>query len=78
MNDDRPGGIGNSTSGRVADLLFGILFLVLAAAILFLSERFARVGAIVAAVTVGGIGIEAIYCAWRGKRSLLARIGPLP
>jgi hypothetical protein len=31
-----------------------------------------------AAVAVGGLGIDALYSAIRGRRSLLSRIGPLP
>ena len=31
-----------------------------------------------AAVAVGGLGLDAIYSAIRGRRSLISRIGPLP
>jgi hypothetical protein len=31
-----------------------------------------------AAIAVGGLGIDAIYSAMRGRRSLISRIGPLP
>jgi len=31
-----------------------------------------------AAVAVGGLGIDAIFSAIRGRRSLMSRIGPLP
>jgi hypothetical protein len=34
--------------------------------------------AYLAAVAVGGLGIDAIYSAIRGRRSLISRIGPLP
>jgi len=34
--------------------------------------------AYLAAVAVGGLGLEAIYSAIRGRRSLISRIGPLP
>jgi hypothetical protein len=34
--------------------------------------------AYLAAVIVGGLGIDAILAALRGRRSLLSRIGPLP
>ena len=34
--------------------------------------------AYLAAVAVGGLGIDAIYSAIRGRRSLMSRIGPLP
>lgn len=66
------------TSRRIVDLLFGIFFTVLAAAILIWSDQASFAGSIIAAGAVGGLGIEAICCAIRGKRSLLSRIGPLP
>ena len=34
--------------------------------------------AYLAALVVGGLGIDAIYSAIRGRRSLISRIGPLP
>lgn len=34
--------------------------------------------AYLAAVAVGGLGIDALYSAIRGRRSLISRIGPLP
>jgi hypothetical protein len=34
--------------------------------------------AYLAAVAVGGLGLDAIYSAIRGRRSLISRIGPLP
>lgn len=63
---------------RIVDLLFGILFVILAAAIVMLSDRTTLAGSIAAALVVGGLGIEAMFSAVRGKRSLVSRIGPLP
>lgn len=34
--------------------------------------------AYLAALVVGGLGVDAIYSAIRGRRSLISRIGPLP
>jgi len=34
--------------------------------------------AYLAAVAVGGLGVDAIYSAIRGRRSLMSRTGPLP
>ena len=34
--------------------------------------------AYLAAISVGGLGVEAIYSAIRGRHSLMSRIGPLP
>jgi hypothetical protein len=78
MNSNLSNRTGKSTSSRIVDLLFGILFAVLGAAILVLSDQLTAVGSIMAAVVVGGLGIEAIIGAVCGKRSPLARIGPLP
>ena len=78
MNRDLSTRPSESTSRRIVDLCCGILFILLAAAIVVLSEQSTLIGSIVAAVVVGGLGIEATFSAWRGKRSLLARIGPLP
>jgi hypothetical protein len=78
MKSDLSKSTDNSTSGRIVDLLYGILFLVLAVTILVLSEQLTLAGSIAAALVIGGVGVEAMFSAWRGKRSLLARIGPLP
>ena len=78
MNQDLSDRTGKSTSKRIVDMLFGVLFVVSAAAILVLSDESTVAGSIAAALIVGGLGIEAIFCAARGKRPLLARIGPLP
>lgn len=78
MNSNLSDRTEKSTASRIVDLLFGILFVVLAVAILVLSEQSTLAGSIVVALVVGGLGIDAIFCAARGKRSLLARIGVLP
>jgi len=36
------------------------------------------VGPVLAAVVIGGLGIEALLSAARNRRCLLSRIGPLP
>ncbi len=78
MNSDLPTRTGKARSSRLVDLLCGVLFVVLAGAILALSDQPTTAGSILAALVVGGLGVEAIFSATRGKRSLLARIGPLP
>lgn len=55
---------------------FGVLFVALALAILAISELSLR--SVIAGVLVGGLGVDAIVSALRNKKSLLARIGPLP
>jgi hypothetical protein len=54
----------------------GLLFTALGAWIAF--EIAADWPGYLAAGAVGGLGIDAIYSAVRGRRSLMSRIGPLP
>ena len=54
----------------------GLLFTVLGAWIAF--EIADDWPAYLAALAVGALGIDAIYSAIRGRRSLISRIGPLP
>lgn len=77
MSGNLPGHSGRSTSSRV-DLVVGLLLVVLAVVILVLSEPATRIGSIAVSLVVGGLGAEAIYSVWRGRRSWLARVGPLP
>jgi hypothetical protein len=54
----------------------GLLLTVLGAWIAFaIAEAWP---AYLAAVAVAGLGIDAIYSAVRGRRSLISRIGPMP
>jgi hypothetical protein len=55
----------------------GLLFVGLAAAII-LSSGSDTVWAYLAAVVVGGLGLDALLSAARNRRSVLSRIGPLP
>jgi putative Mn2+ efflux pump MntP len=54
----------------------GLLFTVLGAWIAF--EIANDWPAYLAALAVSALGIDAIYSAIRGRRSLISRIGPLP
>jgi hypothetical protein len=54
----------------------GILFVSLGILIVATAEN--GVLSYLAALVVGGLGIDAIYSAIRGRRSLLSRIGPMP
>jgi len=54
----------------------GLLFTVLGAWIAF--EIASDWPAYLAALAVSALGIDAIYSAIRGRRSLISRIGPLP
>ncbi|MEO6564686.1 MAG: hypothetical protein ABIO63_01515 [Casimicrobiaceae bacterium] len=63
---------------RTADAAFGLFFVVLAFVILFAAWDSTPFGAVVAALAVGLLGVEAIVSAARDRQSLLSRIGPLP
>ena len=62
-------------SRRITGVM-GLLFTALGAWIAF--EVADDWPAYLAALAVGALGIDAIYSAVRGRRSLLSRIGPLP
>jgi hypothetical protein len=57
---------------------FGVFFVLLAIGIVLSVDGSMFVGAAVAALVVGLLGVDACVSAIRGKRSLLERIGPLP
>ena len=67
---------GGSRNYRVVTAVFGLFFVVLAVAIVVVSDR--TVGPLLAAAVVSVLGIDAIVSALRNKPSLLSRIGPLP
>ncbi|MEO6076075.1 MAG: hypothetical protein ABIP56_04650 [Dokdonella sp.] len=65
-----------STTYRIVTFAFGALFLGLSIAVFVVSNR--SLGAAIAGVVIGGLGLDAMISAVRSKQSLLARIGPLP
>ena len=65
-----------SSINRIVTGGFGVFFVGLALAILISPEI--SFGVVIAVIVVGGLGMDAIVSAFRGKTSLLARIGPLP
>lgn len=67
-----------SHSNRVVTAVFGAFFVALAVAILVMVDRSMIVGAVIAALIVGGLGVDALVSAARNRRSLMSRIGPLP
>lgn len=69
-------GAEQTTTHRVVTAAFGLLFIVLAILVYVESDRSAS--AVVAALILGGLGLDAMISAFRGRKSLLARIGPLP
>lgn len=69
--DDRQG-------NRIVTGCMGALFVALAIAIIAVVDWPIGPGALVAALVIGLLGIDALISAVRAKRSLLSRIGPLP
>lgn len=67
-----------SLTQRTVTALFGLFFVVLAIGIVLSVDGPMSFGALVAALAVGALGIDACLSAIRGTRSLLERIGPLP
>lgn len=67
-----------SKGSRIVTGCVGALFVALAIAIIAVVDRPIGLGAVVAAMVIGLLGIDALISAVRAKRSLLSRIGPLP
>jgi len=78
MSDNAPGPSDQGTRERVAAALIGALFVGIALAILVSFVHDLSAGPVLAAVVIGGLGIEALLSAARNRRCLLSRIGPLP
>jgi hypothetical protein len=75
----QPGGDESRTATqRSVTAAFGVLFILLAIGIVASAESSMFLGAVIAALAVGLLGIDGCVSAFRGKRSLLERIGPLP
>lgn len=66
----------SSRSYRIITAGTGALFAGIAVVIAVMSDH--SIGPILAALVLGGLGLEAVYSAWRCRLSLLGRIGPLP
>ncbi len=62
---------------RLVAFFFGLFFCGIALAIVLAVQPLST-GALIAAIVLGGVGLEAVLASLRGKRALLARIGPLP
>jgi len=62
---------------RTVDALFGVFLIVLAVVILMSCSEPNFIGVLVAAIVVGGSGVDARVSAARNRRPLISRIGPL-
>lgn len=64
---------------RFVSAAFGLLFVAVAVVVFFLAPVAPYpVGATIAGVVIGALGLEALVAALRNRRSLASRIGPLP
>ena len=67
-----------STTSRVVTALFGVVLLAVGAYILVSDEGRWEFGPLLAAAVIGLLGFDAVLSAFRNKRALVSRIGPLP
>jgi len=67
-----------SKTPRIVTAVFGAFLILLAVVILLSVDQSMIVGAVVAALVIGLLGVDACVSAARDKASLLQRIGPLP
>ena len=78
MSDDANQLKDQGTRERIAAVVIGAFFVGIALAILVSFVHDLSVGPVLAAIVIGGLGIEALLSAARKRRCLLSRIGPLP
>jgi hypothetical protein len=67
-----------SRVSRRVDAGFGLLLIVLAPIAMLAVDPGARIGAAVLGLVMIVLGVDALFAAARGRRSLVSRIGPLP
>ena len=65
-------------TGRTIPVAFGIFFVALAFLVLLVAWETAPLGACIASLALAALGVDVVFSAYRNKRSLLSRIGPLP
>ncbi|NUZ05376.1 hypothetical protein [Piscinibacter koreensis] len=63
---------------RIVIAAFGVFFVGLAGVVLALASAATLLGSLAAAAVLGLLGVDACVSAWRGRPSLMERIGPLP
>ena len=63
---------------RIVAAVFGVIFIALAVLLLMSVERPIGIGTLFASLVVGSLGVDGCLSAFRNKRSLVERIGPLP
>ena len=61
---------------RAVTFAFGVMFVACAIAIFVVTAL--TLGVWIAAMVICGLGLDAMICAIRSRKSLLARIGPVP
>lgn len=78
MHESSEDRLNQSKSHRAITSAFGLFFIGVAILIALTSDESTRLAALLLAMLIGGLGLEALISAIRSKRSLLSRIGPLP
>lgn len=68
----------NQAPVRWVDVAIGLLLVGCSIASVVASADDLRPGAVIAALVIGGLGLDALVSALRRRRSLVSRIGPLP
>jgi multisubunit Na+/H+ antiporter MnhG subunit len=68
----------NNKVDRLVSAVFGMFFIGIAIATVFLSPSINLIGKYIFVFMIGGLGAEALFSAVRNRKSLLSRIGPLP
>lgn len=64
-------------SGQVATTIIGLILTVCAVCIFYVVPR-GNIAGLIAGAVVLMLGVEALIAAYRGRPSLLSKIGPLP
>ena len=67
-----------STVSRWVTAVFGLFLLAIALAIALSADSPMRIGPLLATIVLAALGLEALVSAIMDRRSLVARIGPLP
>lgn len=75
---EKPDPLSSTKFRQIIGLLFGVFLVALAGFVAATSDASNRVGSIVVAVVIGGLGLDLVINTVRRKPSLLGRIGPVP
>jgi hypothetical protein len=63
---------------RVFNTVLGLLLVAVAVWILVVTSPSPSIGAVIASLVAGGLGVDGLVSAIRSRPSLLSRLGPMP